>query len=88
MRIILFASIILFVLSGAATADDLKKDKKNKCKYGPEPGTPGTGLTNVKVEYGDGKFIVDAVVHSRPTGELRFQLYPDRTSELDITIRR
>lgn len=76
MRTILFASIILFVSGGVATADDFKPDKPNKCA--------GTGLTNVKIQYGDGKFLVDAVVKSRRAGELRFQLYPDRDSELGV----
>jgi hypothetical protein len=73
MRIIVYASIILFVLTGVATADN---HEENKCK--------GTGHKNVKIEYGDGKFVVDAVVRVHRKQELRFRLHPAEESDLGI----
>jgi len=49
---------------------------------GAENTCGGRGHKNVKIEYGDGKFLVDAVVKVKKKRELRFKLHPDRNSKL------
>jgi len=48
----------------------------------------GRGHKNIKIEYGDGKFLVDAVVRVKKKRELRFKLDPDRRSDLGYDYKK
>lgn len=68
--------MIAVVFAGAALAacESMPGTATNDCG--------GSGHKNVKIEYGDGKFLVDAVVRVKKKRELRFKLDPDKTSAL------
>jgi hypothetical protein len=49
---------------------------------GSENTCGGRGHKNVKIEYGDGKFLVDPIIKVKKKRELRFKLKADRQSKL------
>jgi len=48
----------------------------------------GSGHKNVKIEYGDGKFEVSAIVKVKKKRELRFKLDPDSRSSLGYDYKK
>jgi hypothetical protein len=71
---------IVIVLTLVLSACDRFFGEENECG--------GSGHQNVKIEYGDGIFRVDAVVKIKKKRELRFKLFPDNRSALGYDYKK